>query len=63
MVVTMKNAALWDVAIVRTDVSEECVMSNIRVTTVGEVGTLAVTSNQSMLQRIIVPLDLVFWLN
>jgi hypothetical protein len=27
MVVTMKNASSWDVGLVRTDVSEECVAS------------------------------------
>jgi hypothetical protein len=37
------------VALVRTDVSEERITSIIRVTTIGELGTLAVTSNPSML--------------
>jgi hypothetical protein len=45
----MKNAVFWDVthvALVRTDVSEECSTSIIRVTRTGELGTmLAVTSN------------------
>jgi hypothetical protein len=34
------------VALVRTDVSEELRASIIRVTRIGELGTLAVTSNQ-----------------
>jgi hypothetical protein len=34
------------VALVRTDVSEELSASTIRVTGIGELGTLAVTSNQ-----------------
>jgi hypothetical protein len=33
------------VALVRTDVSEELSISFIRVTRIGELGTLAVTSN------------------
>jgi hypothetical protein len=38
------------VALVRTDVSEECIASIITVTTIGELGTtLAVTNNQSTL--------------
>jgi hypothetical protein len=36
------------VAIVRTDVSEELSVSIIRVTRIGEVGKLAVTSNRRM---------------
>jgi hypothetical protein len=41
---------LHSVALVRSDVSEECITSIIRVTTIGELGnTLAVTSNQSTL--------------
>jgi hypothetical protein len=40
------------VALVRTDVSEELSASFIRVTRIGELGTtLAVTKNQSTLQR------------
>jgi hypothetical protein len=39
------------VALVRTDVSEELSASFIRVTRIGELGTLAVTSNRRMLQR------------
>jgi hypothetical protein len=47
--VTMKNTVFWDVALVRTNVSEECVASIIRVTRISELGTtLAVTSNLSM---------------
>jgi hypothetical protein len=49
MVVIMKNAVFWavmSVALVRTDVSEECITSIIRVTKISELGTtLAVTSN------------------
>jgi hypothetical protein len=54
MAVTMKNAVFWDVmpcglALVRTDVLEECITSIIRVTRIGELGTtLAVSSNHSM---------------
>jgi hypothetical protein len=54
-VVTMKNAILWMlhcVALVRTDFTEECITSIIRVTGISELGTmLAVTSNRSMLRR------------
>jgi hypothetical protein len=42
---------LHRVALVRTDVSEELSASIIRVTRIGELGTLAVTSNRSMLRR------------
>jgi hypothetical protein len=43
---------LCRVALVRTDVSEEGIAPVIRVTRIGELGTmLAVTSNRSMLQR------------
>jgi demethoxyubiquinone hydroxylase (CLK1/Coq7/Cat5 family) len=42
---------LCRVGLVRTDVSEECSASIIRVTRIGELGTLAVISNQHMLQR------------
>jgi hypothetical protein len=38
------------VALVRTDVSEELSASIIRVIRIGELGTLAVTSNRCMLQ-------------
>jgi hypothetical protein len=39
-------------ALVKTDVLEECIASIIRVTRISELGTtLAVTSNQNMLQR------------
>jgi hypothetical protein len=37
------------VALVKTDVSDDCSASIIRVTRIGELGTLAVTSNQCML--------------
>jgi hypothetical protein len=39
------------VAVVRTDVSEEFGASIIRVTRIGELGTLAVTSNLRALRR------------
>jgi hypothetical protein len=39
------------VALVRTDVSEELSVSFIRVTRIGELGTLAVTSNRGTLRR------------
>jgi hypothetical protein len=40
------------VPLVRTDVSDECIASIIRVTRLGELGTaLAVTSNRSTLRR------------
>jgi hypothetical protein len=38
-------------ALVRTDVSEELSASFIKVTRIGEVGTLAVTSNRRTLRR------------
>jgi hypothetical protein len=46
--VTMKNTIfvmLRSVALVRTDVSEDRIASIIRITRIGELGTLAVTSN------------------
>jgi hypothetical protein len=46
----MKNVVFWGVSgvvLVRTDVSEKCSASIIRVTRIGEVGTtLAVTSRR-----------------
>jgi hypothetical protein len=39
------------VALVRTDVSEELSSSIIRMTRIGELGTLAVTSNRRTLQK------------
>jgi hypothetical protein len=51
----MKNAVFWmlhRVALTRTDVSEEYSPSIIRVTRIGEFGTmLAVTSNRRTLRR------------
>jgi hypothetical protein len=38
-------------ALVRTDVLEEHIVTIIKATRIGELGMLAVTSNQSMLQR------------
>jgi hypothetical protein len=39
------------VALIKTDVSEELSASIIRVTRIGELGTLAVTSNRRTLRR------------
>jgi hypothetical protein len=44
-VAAMKNAIFRDVARVRTDTSEECITSIIRVKRIGDLGTLAVTSH------------------
>jgi hypothetical protein len=44
------------VALVRTDVAEELSPSIIKVTRIGELGTLAVTSNRSTLRRNTTPL-------
>jgi hypothetical protein len=41
------SVMLHHVDLVRTDVLEEHIASIIRVTTIGELGMLAVTSNQS----------------
>jgi demethoxyubiquinone hydroxylase (CLK1/Coq7/Cat5 family) len=41
---------LHRVAVVRADVSEECSASIIRVTKIGELGTLAVNNNWSILR-------------
>jgi hypothetical protein len=55
MAVTLKNAIFWDlhhVALVRTNILEECSASIIRVTRISELGTtLAATSNRHMLWR------------
>jgi hypothetical protein len=45
------SGMLRRVALVRTDVSEELISSIIRVTIIGELGTLAVTSNRRTLRR------------
>jgi hypothetical protein len=47
----LSSGMLRRVALVRTDVSEELSASIIRVTRIGELGTLAVTSNRRMLRR------------
>jgi hypothetical protein len=47
--VNKKNGVFWDVtsaALVRTDISEELSTSIIRVTRIGKLGTIAVTSNR-----------------
>jgi hypothetical protein len=55
MVVTMKNVVFWDAmpcGFCKTDVSEERSASTIRVTRIGELGTmLAITSNRRTLRR------------
>jgi hypothetical protein len=43
------------VALVRTEVSEELSASIVRLTRIGELGTLAVTSNRSTLRRHCIP--------
>jgi hypothetical protein len=43
------SGILCHVALVRTDVSEELSASIIRVITIGELGTLAITSNRCVL--------------
>jgi hypothetical protein len=49
---TMSSGLLYHVALVRTEVSEQCIVSIIRVTRICELGTtLAVTSNRSTLRR------------
>jgi hypothetical protein len=45
------SGMLRRVALVRTDVSEELSASFIRVTRIGELRTIAVTSNRRMLRR------------
>jgi hypothetical protein len=44
------SGVLCHVDLVRADISEECITSIIRVTRMCELGTLAVTSNRSMLR-------------
>jgi hypothetical protein len=46
----VSSGMLRRVALVRTDVSEEFSSSFIRVTRIGELGTLAATSNRSTLR-------------
>jgi hypothetical protein len=46
------SGTLRRVALVRTDVSEELRTSIIRVTIIGELGTLAVTSNRRTLRSV-----------
>jgi hypothetical protein len=45
------SGLLRRVALVRTDVSEKLSVSLIRMTRIGELGTLAVTSNRRTLRR------------
>jgi hypothetical protein len=47
--VTMNNDVFCDVALVRPDVSEECIAFIIRVERISELGTLAVTSNYPLI--------------
>jgi hypothetical protein len=44
---------LYRVAHVRTDITEEHIASISRVTRIGKLATLALTSNQSMLKEIL----------
>jgi hypothetical protein len=50
---------LRHVALIITDVSEEFSPSFIRVTRIGELGTLAVTSNRRSERRLLVTADVV----
>jgi hypothetical protein len=47
----LSSGNLRRVPLVKTDVSEACIASFIRMTRIGELGTLAVTSNRSTLRR------------
>jgi hypothetical protein len=47
----LSSGMLRRLALVRTDVSVERISSFIRVTRIGELGTLEVTSNESTLRR------------
>jgi hypothetical protein len=49
------SGMLSRVALVRTDISVEVSASVIRVTRIGEIGTLAVTSNRHSGHRVLVP--------
>jgi hypothetical protein len=49
----MLSGMLCRMALVRTDISEERITSFITVTRIGELGMLAVTSNRSMLQKVL----------
>jgi hypothetical protein len=45
MAVIMKNAVFWDVALVRTGIPEEFRASIIRVTRIGELGTMLIVTS------------------
>jgi hypothetical protein len=47
----VSSGMLRHMALVRTDISEELSASFIRVTRIGELGTLAVSNNRCTLQR------------
>jgi hypothetical protein len=48
------SGMLHCVALVRTDIWEECIVSIIRMTKIGEIGTsLAVTSNRNTLRKLV----------
>jgi hypothetical protein len=56
----MSSGILRRVALVRTDVSEECIASIIRVTRIGELGTtLAMTSKRRMPKRNTISLNFI----
>jgi hypothetical protein len=55
----VSSGMLRRVALVRTDISEELSASFIRVTRIGELGTLAVTSNRHTLRRLLVTASVV----
>jgi hypothetical protein len=48
----VSSGMLRRVTLIRTDVSEELSASIIRVTRIGELGTLAVTSNRCTLRNV-----------
>jgi hypothetical protein len=59
----MKNVVFWDVTpvdLVRTDVSDECIASNIRMTRIGELETtLAVTIDEARCEEVLLILSLI----
>jgi hypothetical protein len=51
------SGMLRRVAVVRTDVSEERIASIIRVTSISEIGTSALTSNRGTLREMLHSID------